>query len=82
MQDSRPIPPVPSRSPLGPPYANGGFSPCLPLSHLCVPQVHSPSSEMVRLFSHLLLLTGDGRLAFHGPMADALKHFETLGYGR
>lgn len=46
----------------------------------CVSQVHCPSSEMVRLFSHLLLLTGDGRLAYHGPMTDALKHFETLGY--
>lgn len=47
---------------------------------LVVASVHCPSSEMLHLFSHLLLLTGDGRLAFHGPMTDALKHFEALGY--
>lgn len=41
--------------------------------------IHSPNSEMVNLFTHMVLLTGDGRLAFHGRMQDALQHFETLG---
>jgi hypothetical protein len=42
--------------------------------------IHSPTSEMVRLFSHMILLTTGGRLAYHGPMPTALAHFETLGY--
>lgn len=30
-------------------------------------------------FSHMLLLTHNGRLAFHGPRAAAVPHFESLG---
>jgi len=41
--------------------------------------IHSPSSEMCLLFTHFLLLTGDGRLAFHGKAEDAALHFFTIG---
>lgn len=36
--------------------------------------------EAVGLFSHLMLLTADGRTAYHGPMDKALDYFEHLGY--
>lgn len=41
--------------------------------------IHSPSSQLFAYFSHLLLLTADGRLAFHGAVPDALAHFAALG---
>ena len=41
--------------------------------------IHSPSSQLFAYFSHLLLLTADGRLAFHGTVPDALAHVAALG---
>lgn len=41
--------------------------------------IHSPSSQLFAYFSHLLLLTADGRLAFHGTIPDALAHVAALG---
>lgn len=41
--------------------------------------VHSPSSQMFSHFTHLLLLTNDGRVAFHGSVKDALAHVTVLG---
>lgn len=46
-----------------------------------VASVHCPSSETVHSFSHLILLTCDGRLAYHGPGDKALAHFARLGCG-
>ncbi len=42
--------------------------------------VHCPSSEACLLFSHLMLLTYDGRLAYHGPTLDGIRYFSTLKY--
>lgn len=41
--------------------------------------VHCPSSDLMRHFTDLVLLTYDGRMAFHGPKAKAVPHFEALG---
>jgi ABC-type multidrug transport system ATPase subunit len=41
--------------------------------------LHSPSSEMVSQFSHLLLMTSNGRQVFHGTMGNALTFLETQG---
>lgn len=35
--------------------------------------------QLMIYFSHMLLLTHNGRLAFHGPRAAAVPHFESLG---
>lgn len=42
--------------------------------------VHCPSSEACTLFTHLLLLTCDGRLAYHGPIRRGLEYFAALKY--
>jgi ATP-binding cassette, subfamily G (WHITE), eye pigment precursor transporter len=47
---------------------------------IVIASIHSPSSEMIKLFTHTVLLTCKGRLAFHGRIPDALTHFATLGY--
>lgn len=44
--------------------------------------VHCPSSDLMRHFTDLLLLTHDGRLAYHGPKANAVPHYVGLGYAR
>ena len=42
--------------------------------------VHCPSSKTYHLFSTLILLTCDGRLAYNGPASTALAYFQgTLG---
>lgn len=41
--------------------------------------VHTPSSEMCQQFTHVLLLTYDGRLAYHGRQDQAIKYFQNLG---
>jgi ABC-type multidrug transport system ATPase subunit len=41
--------------------------------------VHCPSSDLVTYFDSLLLLTHDGRLAYHGPCHAAISHFQNLG---
>lgn len=41
--------------------------------------VHTPSSEMCQQFTHVLLLTCDGRLAYHGRQDQAIKYFHGLG---
>ena len=47
---------------------------------LVLATIHGPSSQIFSHFSHLLLLTNDGRLAFHGSVSDALMHVsESLG---
>jgi len=38
--------------------------------------VHCPSSKTYHLFSRLVLLTADGRLAFQGPATGALAHLQ------
>lgn len=44
------------------------------------PLAFHPPPTQARAFSHLLLLTPDGRQAYHGPMAEALPYFQSLGY--
>ena len=44
---------------------------------LVLATIHGPSSQIFRNFTHLLLLTNDGRLAFHGSVGDALVHAGT-----
>jgi ABC-type multidrug transport system ATPase subunit len=41
--------------------------------------VHTPSSEMCQQFTHVLLLTYDGRLAYHGRQDQAIKYFQNMG---
>ncbi|RNF22252.1 putative ABC transporter [Trypanosoma conorhini] len=41
--------------------------------------VHSPSSELFDVFDDLLLLA-KGHVIYHGPTADAVAYFATLGY--
>ncbi|RNF00480.1 ATP-binding cassette protein subfamily G, member 4 [Trypanosoma rangeli] len=41
--------------------------------------VHSPSSELFDIFDDLLLLA-KGHVIYHGPTADAVAYFSTLGY--
>ncbi|KEG12636.1 putative ABC transporter [Trypanosoma grayi] len=41
--------------------------------------VHSPSSELVELFDDLLLLA-KGHVIYHGPTADSMEYFASLGY--
>jgi len=48
---------------------------------LVLATIHGPSSQIFSHFSHLLLLTNDGRLAFHGSVSDALVHVSE-GLGR
>ncbi len=49
--------------------------------HLVMASAHCPSSTTFNLFTHLLLLTADGRLAYHGPCAsdEALAFFTGPG---
>ncbi|EWM26638.1 abc subfamily abcg [Nannochloropsis gaditana] len=42
--------------------------------------VHCPSSEACQLFSHLMLLTYDGRVAYHGPTLQGIGYFSALKY--
>ena len=42
--------------------------------------VHCPSSEMAQQFTHVILLSCDGRLAYHGRQDKALTYFSGLGY--
>ena len=37
---------------------------------------------MCQQFTHVLLLTYDGRLAYHGRQDQAIKYFQNLGYVR
>jgi hypothetical protein len=48
---------------------------------LVMASAHCPSSATFNLFTHLLLLTADGRLAYHGPCAndEALSYFTGPG---
>ncbi|KAG5509119.1 hypothetical protein JKF63_06128 [Porcisia hertigi] len=41
--------------------------------------VHSPSSELFDLFDDLLLLA-KGHVIYHGPTADSIEYFASLGY--
>jgi hypothetical protein len=43
---------------------------------LVVASLHCPSSLLTRHFTHLLLLTCDGQLAYHGPFASAVGLFK------
>lgn len=45
-------------------------------SRIVLATVHCPSSKTYHLFSRLLLLTADGRLAYQGPADDALRHLQ------
>jgi hypothetical protein len=42
---------------------------------LIVASLHCPSSLFTRHFTHILLLTCDGRLAYHGPFSSAVGLF-------
>jgi ATP-binding cassette subfamily G (WHITE) protein 1 len=46
---------------------------------MVVTSIHCPSSDLMRYFTHLVLLTYDGRLAYHGERAKAVEHFQHLG---
>lgn len=41
--------------------------------------VHSPSSDVCHLFSHVLLLTCHGQIAYHGQTNKAIDYFARLG---
>ncbi|CCW65601.1 unnamed protein product [Phytomonas sp. EM1] len=41
--------------------------------------IHQPTAEVLSSFDDLMLLTG-GRCAYHGPMADSLDYFESIGF--
>lgn len=43
---------------------------------IVIATVHCPSSKTYHLFSNLILLTCDGRLAYSGPAAQALSYFQ------
>ncbi|TFJ86806.1 hypothetical protein NSK_001894 [Nannochloropsis salina CCMP1776] len=47
---------------------------------IVVASVHCPSSEMCQQFTHVLLLTFDGRLAYHGRQDAAIRYFSSLSY--
>jgi len=47
---------------------------------IVISSIHSPTSVMVKIFTHILLLTCDGRLAFHGRFSEAAQHFSRLGF--
>eukprot|EP00929_Paragymnodinium_shiwhaense_P085369 TRINITY_DN4576_c0_g1_i2.p1 TRINITY_DN4576_c0_g1~~TRINITY_DN4576_c0_g1_i2.p1 ORF type:complete len:759 (+),score=147.36 TRINITY_DN4576_c0_g1_i2:104-2380(+) len=43
--------------------------------------IHQPRFETSRLFDHLLLMTAEpGRCVYNGPMAEALDHWQKVGY--
>lgn len=42
--------------------------------------IHTPSSELFNMFDDLLLL-GKGHVVYHGPRADAVRYFASIGHG-
>lgn len=46
---------------------------------VCISTIHQPSPEIFHLFDDLVLLAA-GRLVFSGPCAQAMEHFNRLGY--
>ncbi|GAB5356383.1 hypothetical protein AAMO2058_000285700 [Amorphochlora amoebiformis] len=42
--------------------------------------IHQPSAKTFALFDRLLLLSKGGRIAFEGPVSQALPHFQSLGF--
>jgi len=47
---------------------------------IVITSVHCPSSQMLSMASHVLLLTNNGHLAYYGPVDDAISHFnDNLG---
>lgn len=46
---------------------------------IVVASLHCPSSDVMAHISHLMLLTYDGRVAYHGPRTEAVGHFVSAG---
>lgn len=47
---------------------------------IVVSTIHQPSFEVLSLFTKVILLAPGGRLIYDGSSADALTHFESLGF--
>ena len=41
--------------------------------------MHTPPVRCFELFTHLVLLTSDGEMAYYGPSSKLLTYFESLG---
>jgi ABC-type multidrug transport system ATPase subunit len=52
---------------------------CQALNRTIIISLLQPAPEVINLFDDLLLLT-DGKVIYHGPMADAIPFFNTLGF--
>jgi len=52
---------------------------CHALNRTIVISLLQPAPEVINLFDDLLLLT-DGKVIYHGPMAEAIPFFNTLGF--
>ena len=46
--------------------------------HTILITIHQPRQDIVDMFDRILLLTGDGRLAFLGPPSRMVPHFESV----
>jgi len=46
---------------------------------LVIASIHQPSSQTFNTFTHVLLLAGNGRTAYYGPMASLLPYLASLG---
>jgi ABC-type multidrug transport system ATPase subunit len=52
---------------------------CHALNRTIIISLLQPAPEVINLFDDLLLLT-DGKVLYHGPMAEAIPFFNTLGF--
>ena len=46
---------------------------------LVIASIHQPSSQTFNTFTHVLLLAGNGRTAYYGPMASLLPYLASIG---
>lgn len=51
-----------------------------PPKRIVITAIHAPSSRLFTLFTHLSLLSSDGRLCYWGPREELTAYFERLGY--
>jgi len=49
-----------------------------PPQRIVMAALHSPSSRMYGMFTHILVLTSDGQLAYHGPRKDVSHSYTIL----
>lgn len=51
-----------------------------PPKRIIITAIHAPSSRLFMLFTHVTLLTSNGRLAYWGPREEMTAFFEHLGF--